>query len=279
VKNSERRRVQQTEAPTMITKRTRNGEPRFGKSSQQREQVILVAETIWQAQRKYDVQVREMRLERDGYGMLVETPKLTLADFMQYTNARLAEGLNRMQNESANVWYPRYQSTVVQRGEHEDQAIAELYAGLGAAERLDVAFDPEAERARFYAFGRLVTVERKDDRWHVSWEEIPEAEPESDGSEKKGKAGKSKKGKKRGKQGKSRKRGPRYRDSAARIGKLALLRQVMPRRVYGHPEFVEWILSHYRSAKGLPLLSGDSSGPCTDMASNQESECPALEAS
>ena len=228
----ERRRIVQSKYPTIVYTRTRKNAKRFGKRSQQRGQAILVTRAIWAAQSKCGVEVREFRLESDGYAMEVFTPKANLSQFMQLVNSRIARDLNRQQKDYGNVWHERYHSTVVEPGEPEESALAELYEGLGEVSLLGCAFDCESQTARFYAFGCLVHVSLKGERWTVRWEPL---EAESRRRERERKQRKRRK----------KNKGGSLQPYTGRIWDLTLVHGLMKKRVHGSPAFVARILGRH----------------------------------
>jgi hypothetical protein len=175
--------------------------------------------------------------------------------FMQLINSRIAVQMNRRQKMDGKFWRERYKSTVLEPGEPEEAAIAQMYEGLGGASaRLHGAFDGEARTARFYAFGRLVHVEQKGGRWYVRWEDLVESPAESaescNSSQKRGKkkggkkrGGKRKTGRRAKSKGKSKRSTGRH---TVRAWELAIVQTVLRwKKVYGSPEFVRRILNTY----------------------------------
>jgi len=124
------------------------------------------------------------------------------------------------------------------------------------------AFDGEARTGRFYAFGRLVHVEQKGDRWYVRWEDPVESAESGKSSQKRGKRkGGKKKGGKRGKgKGKSKRSAGQH---MVRAWELAIVQSVLRwKKVYGSPEFVRRILNTYlrRGRRDGPATRGAGSG-------------------
>jgi hypothetical protein len=192
--------------------------------------------------RKYGVVVLEMRLDTDAITMVLDTPLPTMPLFMQLANSRIAVQMNRRQKMDGKFWRERYKSTVLEPGEPEEAAIAQMYEGLGGASaRLHGAFDGEARTARFYAFGRLVHVEQKNGRWYVRWEDVAESAESGKSSQKRSKRkGGRKKG---GKRGKGKSSAGRH---LVRAWELAIVQSVLRwKKVYGSPEFVRRILNTY----------------------------------
>jgi hypothetical protein len=164
--------------------------------------------------------------------------------FMQLINSRIAVQMNRRQKMDGKFWRERYKSTVLEPGEPEEAAIAQMYEGLGGASaRLHGAFDCEARTARFYAFGRLVHVEQKGSRWYVRWEDPVESAESGKSSQQRGKKkGGKKKGGKRGK-GKNKRSAGCY---TVMAWELPIVQTVLRwKKVYGSPEFVRRILNTY----------------------------------
>jgi len=199
--------------------------------------------------RKYGVVVLEMRVDADGITMVLETPRLTMPLFMQLINSRIAVQMNRRQKMDGKFWRERYKSTVLEPGEPEEAAIAQMYEGLGGASaRLHGAFDGEARTARFYAFGRLVHVEQKGGRWYVRWEDLVESAESGKSSQKRSrkKGGRKKRGKKKGGKrgkGKSKRSAGQY---TVMAWELAIVQTVLRwKKVYGSPDFVRRILNTY----------------------------------
>jgi hypothetical protein len=173
---------------------------------------------------------------------------------MQLINSRIAVQMNRRQKMDGKFWRERYKSTVLEPGEPEEAAIAQMYEGLGGASaRLHGAFDCEARTARFYAFGRLVHVEQKGGRWYVRWEDLVESAESGKSSQQRGKkkGGRKKGGRKKGGKKKGGKRGKgKSKRSAGRYTvmawELAIVQTVLRwKKVYGSPEFVRRILNTY----------------------------------
>jgi len=206
---------------------------------------------------------------------VLETPRLTMPLFMQLINSRIAVQMNRRQKMDGKFWRERYKSTVLEPGEPEEAAIAQMYEGLGGASaRLHGAFDAEARTARFYAFGRLVHVEQKGGRWYVRWEDPVESAESGKSSQKRSrKKGGRKKGGKRGKgKGKSRRSAGRQ---MVRAWELPIVQSVLRwKKVYGSPEFVRRILSTYlrrgRRGDGPANRAAGSGGPLSERCA----DCP-----
>jgi hypothetical protein len=186
---------------------------------------------------------------------------------MQLINSRIAVQMNRRQKMDGKFWRERYKSTVLEPGEPEEAAIAQMYEGLGGASaRLHGAFDCEARTARFYAFGRLVHVEQKGGRWYVRWEDPVESAESGKSSSKRGKRkGGKKKGRKRGK-GKGKRSAGYY---TVMAWELPIVQNVLRwKKVYGSPEFVRHILHTY-------LRRGRRRAGLTNRGAESEAALPA----
>lgn len=151
-------RIQQSEYPYHVTTRVANGEFHFKSVKFQRKFLKMYASVALRASRRYRVKLHHMVVMDNHHHLYLSTPKANISKYMQYFNARVAEGMNKMLNRTGPFWNGRFHATILPSEEDQKRAIKYIYNNPVRANMVDNAVDYELSTVVLYAFGRRAFV-------------------------------------------------------------------------------------------------------------------------
>ncbi len=152
-------RILQTDFPYHVTVRTNNREFQF----QGKRFFRLLAQVLYEAAKKYQVQVNHVVLMSNHPHLILRTTEPNLHRFMQYVNGQVARRFNRATGRTGHLWGARYHATILETDEYYESCVRYVYRNPIRAKMVEKASEYEHSTFNFVAFGKRVEVSVVDD--------------------------------------------------------------------------------------------------------------------